>query len=137
MGLNADTRLYASSIAIVSGVYSISTAAGIGSGPMGAGGLGVSSWVMLAVGVAVLLHGIVLLTPAAERLRRQSGPLMVLWATIMLANQALAAVMPGWAMGQAVMGVSSMAWDGGMVAIAVLMLVSGLIMGRAKPSTGM
>jgi hypothetical protein len=78
----------------------------------------------------VLVHGTVILTPAAQRIGRISGPAMLLWAGVMLANQALAATMPTWTMGRPMMGSGSMAWDGGMVAIAVLMLISGLIMAR-------
>lgn len=132
-------RLYASSIAIVSGAYSLLSAgaAAIGevpmmSGPLGA--LGTGGLVMLALGVVVLVHGIVLVTPAAARIRRVSGPLMILWATMMLGNQALLAAMPGWGMSGASTGsmggamASLVGWDPGMVAIAILMLSSGLIM---------
>ncbi len=120
MKTNADTRLYASAIAVVSGIYSIVSAFGDGLGSMPMGGS-----IMLVVGVVVLLHGIVLLTPAAERLGRASGPLMILWAAIMLVNQAWAA-----ASDRSLMG--AMSWDGGMVAIAALMLASGLIMSRRR-----
>jgi hypothetical protein len=63
----------------------------------------------------------VLVTPLAERVGRASGPLMIVWAAIMLANQVLAATMSSAAM---------FSWDAGMVALAVLMLGSGLIMSR-------
>ncbi|MGH2385323.1 MAG: hypothetical protein ACRDGB_09785, partial [Candidatus Limnocylindria bacterium] len=87
----------------------------------GMGSMPMNQSIMLVVGVVVLLHGIVLLTPAAERLGRASGPLMVLWAVIMLGNQALAAITsPSSMMG-------TVSWDGGMVAIAVLMLAGALI----------
>ena len=114
-----DTRLYASAIAVVSGVYSIAgaTAGSMGSMPM-------SDSVMLVLGVVVLLHGVALLTPLADRFGRASGPLMLVWAGLMLGNQALAATTASAPM----MGEAS--WDGGMVAIAVLMLASGLIMTR-------
>ena len=121
-----DTRLYGSAIAIVSGAYSIAVATSGGMGSMAT-----SASVMLIVGVAALLHGAALLTPAADRFMAASGPLMLLWAAAMLGNQALAATMPGWAMQRPMMG-SPMAWDGGMVAIALLMLVSGLIMTRRR-----
>jgi hypothetical protein len=81
---------------------------------------------MIGVGIVVLLHGMVLLSPAAERLGRASGPLMVLWAAIMLGNQALAALTSSGSM------MGAMSWDGGMVAIAALMLASGLIMIRRE-----
>jgi hypothetical protein len=121
MSMNADTRLYATAIAVVSGLYSIASAFGdsMGSMPM-------SGSIMLVVGIVVLLHGMVLLSPAAARLGRASGPLMVLWAAIMLGNQALAAMTSSGSM------MGAMSWDGGMVAIAALMLASGLIMIRRE-----
>jgi hypothetical protein len=119
MNMNPDTRLYAAAIAVVSGIYSIASAFGDGTGSMPMG-----DSIMLIVGVVVLLHGIVLLTAAAERLGRASGPLMILWSAIMLANQALAAITSSGSM------MGTMSWDAGMVAIAILMLASGLIMGR-------
>lgn len=120
MRLPSDSRLYASTIAIVSGIYSIASAAGGMDATMPMAGS-----VMLLIGVAVLIHGTVLLTPLAERLGRLSGPLMVLWATVMIGNQIVAATMSGGSM-------RSMTWDGGMVGLAALMLVSGLIMSRAR-----
>jgi hypothetical protein len=113
-----EARLYGAAIAIVSGTYSVVSAT-IGMGPMGVGGL-----VMLVVGILVLAHGVALLTTAAAVLGRASGPLMIVWAAIMLLNQLLTATLPGWTMG------GSMRWDGGMVAIALIMLASGLIMSR-------
>jgi hypothetical protein len=134
-------RLYASAIAIVSGVYSMASPMAVAMrGPMGdlAAGFGASGWIMLALGIVVLVHGIVLLTPAASALGRASGPLMILWATIMLVNQALLATMPGMGPGMREMMTSPMTgpmgWDAGMVAVAVLMLVSGLIMTSQPPS---
>jgi len=118
MSLTSDTRLYASAIALVSGIYSTASAI--------AGGMGMqplSDSVMLLVGIVVIVHGIVLLTPLAERLGRASGPLMIAWAAIMLANQVLAATMSDSMM---------VSWDAGMVALAVLMLTSGLIMTRSR-----
>lgn len=116
----ADARLYGSAIAIVSGIYSIAAAEpGTGSMPM-------SDSLMLILGVVVLVHGIALLTPLADRFGRASGPLMLIWAAIMLGNQGLAAASASAPM----MGDAS--WDGGMVAIAFLMLASGLIMVRGR-----
>jgi hypothetical protein len=114
--MKADTRLYACAIALVSGIYSIAStiAGGMGRMPMGAS-------VMLLLGIVVVVHGIVLLTPLAGRLVRPSGPLMIVWAVIMLANQLLTDTMSRGPM---------MAWDAGMVAVAVLMLASGVIMSR-------
>jgi hypothetical protein len=120
-----DTRLYAGAIAIVSGIYSILAALADDMAPMPP-----SALVMLLVGIIVLVHGAIILTPAAQRIGRISGPAMLLWAGFMLGNQALAATMSSWTMGGPMAGSSSMGWDGGMLAIAVLMLVSGLIMMR-------
>ena len=114
-----DARLYGSAIAIVSGVYSIASALTDGFGSMPT-----NMTAMLVIGLVVLVHGIVLLTPAAERLGRASGPLMVTWAVIMLGTQAL----DGMSSSDAVM--DSRTWDVGMVALAALMLISGLIMSR-------
>lgn len=122
MNLYTDTRLYASTIAVVSGSYSIASAL-----VADTQGMPIGESIMLIVGIAVLVHGIVLLTPVAARLGRASGPLMLLWAVIMLGNQALAATIAG-----SMMSGGSMSWDGGMVAIAVLMLVSGVIMSRGR-----
>lgn len=114
--MNDDARSYAAAIALLSGMYSIGSAlaGGMGMTPM-------SDSVMILVGIVVIAHGVVLLTPLAERLGRASGPLMIVWAGIMLANQLLAATMAGLMM---------VTWDAGMVALAVLMLTSGLIMSR-------
>lgn len=144
MATDSATRLYASSIAIVSGLYSIGSAAGMMmSTPMMTDmALGIGGWIMLGLGIIVLVHGSVLLTPAADRLGRRSGPLMVLWAIIMLLNQGLSGALTGWGTSGSRMGGSAMTtgmgWDAGMVAIAVLMLASGFIMSRHAPSdTGM
>ncbi len=116
-----DTRLYASAIAVVSGIYSIAsaTSGGMASMPM-------SSSVMLVLGLVVLVHGIALLTPLADGFARVSGPLMLVWSGLMLGNQALAATADSRPM------MSEGSGDGGMVAIALLMLVSGLIMIRSQ-----
>lgn len=114
-----DTRLYAAAIALASGIYSIASSIGDGARmvPM-------NEAVMLLVGIAVIAHGIVLLTPLAERLSAVSGPLMFVWAAIMLANQLVSA-----------MSDSMMAsWDAGMVGLALLMLTSGVIMSRGRVS---
>lgn len=143
-GRVSNTRLYAAAIAIVSGGYSIlSTGSGAmaGSGTMGGSGATVGGWVMLLVGVVALIHGVVLLTPAADRLGSWSGPAMIAYAVVMLLNRA---VLPmgmdgsgmgggmGPGMGGGTMGgyLGSMGPGGGpgMVALALLMLVSGLVM---------
>ena len=122
-----DARLYGASIAIVSGAYSIASPLTAG-GPMSMIGaaMGISGWVMLLLGFVVLAHGIALLTPAAAAIGRASGPLMIAWAAIMLLNQSLVAVVPAWSMDPA------MTVDWGMVAIALIMLTSGMIMSRPR-----
>jgi hypothetical protein len=113
---NGDARLYGAAIAVVSGVYSIASSIGGGTGMMP-----MNDAVMVAIGIIVIVHGTVLLAPPlAGRLGVVSGPLMLIWAAIMLANQLLSAT------SDSVMA----SWDGGMVAVAVLMLASGVIMSR-------
>lgn len=124
-------RLYGSAIALVSGAYSTYLAT------TGAGMTG-SAWLMLALGLVVLVHGVVLLTPLAASLGAASGPLMIVYAVLMLGNQAWMATMDGAGMGGGMGGMGGMngmnsmaggaGWDPGMVAIAVLMLGSGIIM---------
>lgn len=128
------TSLYAAAIAVVSGGYSILAATGGSTMTAGA-------WVMLLVGVVALVHGIVLATPASTRLGGWSGPLMIAYAVIMLVNRAVLPMGAGGMMGSGTGGmmdsggmmggyVSTMGPAGGpgMVALAILMLASGLIM---------
>lgn len=121
----SNTRLYGAAIAFVSGGYSL-WASTMGARMGGAG------WLMLVLGLVVVVHGVVLLTDLADRLGDASGPLMILWSVLMLLNQAWSAWMGGMPrMGDGMMGEmpgSAMGVDAGMVALAVLMLVSGLIM---------
>lgn len=147
-GRISTVRLYGSMIAIVSGAYSVylSTA---GAGPsamatemaMTAGG-----WFMLALGVIVIAHGVVLLTPAFARLGTASGPLMIGYSVLMLLNQGWPAAdgmtaddmdeggmsngMDSGTLGttEQVGEMMAMGPDAGMVAIAGLMLASGLVM---------
>lgn len=120
-------RLYGSSIAVVSGGYSLYLAT---AGP----GMSLAAWFMLLLGLVVLLHGVVLLTPLAARLGRASGPLMVVYAALMLLNQLWMLLMDSMdgmngSMGSGG-GMSDMAMgaDAGMIAISLLMLASGVIM---------
>lgn len=137
------SSLYAAAIAVVSGGYSVLVAS-VGS-TMTAG-----AWVMLVVGVVALIHGVALLTPASARLGGWSGPLMIAYAVIMLVNRAVFPMGSGGMMGPGTGGGmgsggmgGGMAFDGmtggymgtmgpgggpGMVALALLMLASGLIM---------
>lgn len=130
--MTSNTRLYGAAIALTSGLYSIwSASTAMAFGP---GGL-----VMLLVGIIVVLHGGLLLTPYADRLGRASGPLMIGYAALMLLNQAVLGagmsgegMQPGSGMGGMPAGASA-DWDAGMVALAALMLVSGVIMFRDGP----
>lgn len=125
------SQLYGGVIAVVSGGYSMY---------LSTRGTGMSSsaWFMLALGAIVFVHGFVLFTSLAHRLRGSSGPLMIVYASLMLLNQAWMAAMPLSSMGSGMgdgMGnamAASIGWDAGMVAIAVLMLVSGAIMTARK-----
>lgn len=113
----SDTRLYGSAIAIISGLYSVYLS-------MAGSGMSANAWVMLAIGLVVLVHGVALLTPLAEGFTA-SGPLMIVYAVVMLADQAWLATRDPPGMMDTMTG---MTWDAGMVAIAVLMLASGAIM---------
>ena len=118
-------RLYGSAIALVSGGYSMYLAT-IGTR------MTTSVWFMLVLGAVVILHGIVLVTPLAAQLGTASGPLMIVYAILMLLNQVWMASMGGAGIGDEMDGMNSMAggmgWDVGMIAIALLMFVSGAIM---------
>lgn len=126
----SNTHLYGAAIAFVSGLYSLWSAST-------ASRMVTSGWLMAVLGVVVIVHGAVLLTDA-DRLGAASGPLMVAYALVMLLNQALLgtglmADGSGMGMGSEMGGSSmtaGMGWDAGMVALAALMLVSGLIMHR-------
>ncbi len=126
-------RLYGATIGIVSGIYS-------GYLSVSGASMSLDAWFMLGLGAVVLVHGVVLLTPLATRLGSASGPLMVVYSALMLLNQLrLAAGETGstgmggmngmeGGMNSADAGMAAMGTDAGMVAIAVLMLASGLIM---------
>lgn len=119
----SSARLYGGAIAVVSGGYSLWLRV------MNDGLL------MALLGAVVLAHGLLLfLSP--ERLAGYSGPLMVVWAAMMLLNQTWAwwAMVDGMGSGMSGgmdggMGASAgMSADPGMVAIALIMLASGVIM---------
>lgn len=127
----SNTRLYGASIAVASGLYSLWSVSL-------ASRMVMSSWLMGGLGVIVLIHGTVLLTDYADRLGNASGPLMIVYAVVMLLNQTLlgtgmiadgSGMRMSGRMGGSTMTVG-MGWDAGMVALAALMLVSGLIMTR-------
>lgn len=130
--MTSNTRLYGAAIAVTSGVYSMWSAAS-------ASRVVASSWVMALLGIVVIVHGAILLSSFADRLGSTSGPLMIVYAVVMLLTQALVGagmLDDGSAMGMSTsMGESTMTagmgWDVGMVALALLMLASGLIMTRS------
>ncbi|MCD2203739.1 hypothetical protein [Halobacterium sp. KA-6] len=153
MNTDGTTRQYGAAIALVSGVYSLLSAT-TGSGMMSSN----SGLLMALLGVIVVVHGVVLLTPYASRLGNASGPLMIGYSLVMLLNQAVVGVtrsmnwgmsggmgsgMNGGMGGGMSSGMGStmtagMGWDLGMVALAVLMLFSGVIMtNRRNDSAGM
>lgn len=127
----SNTRLYGAAIAIASGLYSILSAST-------ASRMVTSGWFMGVLGVVVIVHGAALLTEYADRLGDAGGPLMVVYSMLMLLNQVFLGTgllddggrmgMDG-ALGGSAM-TTGMGWDAGMVALAVLMLVSGIIMTR-------
>ncbi|AUX10833.1 hypothetical protein AArcSl_3227 [Halalkaliarchaeum desulfuricum] len=143
----SNTRLYGAAIAFASGLYSIWSASL-------ASRMVASAWLMLILGAVVLVHGAVLLTTYADRLGDASGPLMIAYALVMFVNQALlgAGVMDtgggmgadgmSTADGMATTGMggsgitAGMGWDAGMVALALLMLASGVIMTRGSGEAG-
>lgn len=138
--MTSNTRLYGAAIGVVSGLYSVWSATA-------ASRMVASSWVMAVLGIIVIVHGGILLTAYADRLGSASGPLMIVYSAVMLLNQALLGtgmVDDGSAMGMSTtMGGSTMTagmgWDAGMVALALLMLASGVIMtrnGSADSTTG-
>ena len=129
----SNTRIYGAAIAFTSGIYSLWSASMTSR-------MVTSGWIMSVLGVVVLVHGAVLLTDYADRLGTASGPLMIVYSVVMLLNQGLLGT--GMMDDGSGMGTSSgmggstmtagMGWDAGMVALAMLMLVSGLIMTRGN-----
>lgn len=119
---NGDTistmRLFGSAIALVSGGYSLYLS-------LDAPAMTLSIWVMIILGLIVILHGIILLTVYAADIESVSGPLMIGYAILMLLLQWWMEMdNPGMMMEEA------MAADPGMIALAILMLFSGLVMAR-------
>lgn len=131
----SNTRLYGASIAFLSGGYSLWSASM-------SSRMVTSSWLMGVLGAIVLVHGAVLLTEYADRPGTASGPLMIGYSVVMLLNQALLGTgmmndPTGMGMGESMGGsnvTAGMGWDAGMVALALLMLISGVIMTRNHSS---
>lgn len=127
-------RLYGAVIALVSGTYSIYlSTTGIE--------MTTGAWLMAVLGGIVIVHGIVLVTPAIRILGAYSGPLMLLYSLLMLLNQLrLATTATGMDAGMGsgmndrmTAGTSPemagmVGADAGMIAIGALMLASGIIM---------
>ena len=128
---DTTTRQYGAAIALVSGLYSVSSATSDGEMMRANSGL-----LMAVLGVVVVIHGVVLLTPYASRLGRASGPLMIGYSLLMVLNQALigatgnmnGGMERGMESGMGSGMTAGMGWDLGMVVLAVLMLISGIIM---------
>ncbi|MFW5964378.1 MAG: hypothetical protein ACOCQM_05885 [Natronomonas sp.] len=123
-------RLYGATIALVSGLYS---------GSLSVAGMEMTfgARFMLGLGAVVFVHGVVLLTPAADSPGDASGPLMLVYAALMLLNQLRLQFSSGTGimndgmgggMGGGMGSAAMMGTDPGMVAIAALMLASGVIM---------
>ena len=130
-------RQYGAAIALVSGAYSRLSAATSVRMMQSMGGA-----FMALLGVIVVLHGVVLLTPYAERLGTASGPLMIGYSVLMLLNQTIVGVTGSmnWGMdsGMGSSMTAGMGRDLGMVALAVLILLSGFIMtNRCDTESGM
>ena len=137
MNTNDTIRQYGAAIALVSGLYSLVSAT------TDSGMMSTNSGILMALlGVIVIVHGVVLLTPYASQLGNASGPLMIGYSLLMLLNQALvgATGSMNWGLGREMgpgmddgMGTglkmtAGGGWDLGMIALAVLMLISGILM---------
>jgi hypothetical protein len=137
------TLIYAVAIALVSGGYSLLVGlAGIDvsfgmSGPQIE--IVTSVWIMLLLGIVVLVHGVALLRLSGGRFGTISGLLMIGYSIVMILNQALVGtgIFDGSGTAASSMGsgtVVGTSWDGGVVALAVLMLISGILMARTSVS---
>lgn len=107
-------RLYGGSIAIVSGIYSVYLSM------YGVMMPGMSRPFMLLLGALVLAHGVALLTPLHNRVRRVSGPLMVLWGLLMAGMQL-------WTYASTT---NLFMVEEGMIAVGAIMVMSGAVMWR-------
>lgn len=116
-------KLYAGSIAVVAGGYTVLSATRVGAD------LSTAAWAMILLGAVVLAHGVAMFTQLADRRETAHGPSMVVYAVLLVLSQ-------GWiSMGGAGSagdgsdgGAAFLGWDPGVVALAVLLLVSGIIM---------
>ena len=139
----STTLVCAVAIALVSGGYSLLVGlAGIDvsfgmSGPQIE--IATSVWIMLLLGIVVLVHGVALLRLSGGRFGTISGLLMIGYSIVMILNQALVGtgIFDGSGTAASSMGngtVVGTSWDGGVVALAVLMLISGILMARTSVS---
>jgi hypothetical protein len=119
----SNTRLYGAAIGLALGSYSLYAST--------TGRMTLAAWVVALAGGVAVLHGLTLLTSLAGHLGDASGPLMLLYAMVLLGNQIIVwMTTPLLATGRvqdlgpepALMGV-----DEGMVVLTLLMFASGLI----------
>lgn len=135
-------RLYGGAVGVVSGTYSVWLST------VGMSMQRASAWLMVLVGLVALVHGLALFAPVARSIGRASGPLMSAYAVVMLLLQGwMAITTPGSGMGGMDGGMNGGMGDGmgggmngamdaamavgadpGMVALALLMLFSGVVM---------
>jgi len=123
------TRRYGAAIAVASGGYAVLTST--------EGAMGTGEYVMLLVGLVAVAHGVVLVTGFVDRIGDASGPLMVAYALLMLGNQAIfgPSMGPDGGMDGRMAAEATMGYDLGMVVLALLMLVSGLLMASGDDGT--
>lgn len=114
-------RLYTGVIAIITGAYSFL--------------IGMLSTyfelqpVLIVLGFLVGIHGAVMVTPLAERYTRLNGILMMVFGALMIAYQAWmgATTTLGRSMGQQLGAWVNPGYDMGMVALALLLFLAGVI----------
>jgi hypothetical protein len=121
----SSTRLYGAAIGLAMGGYSLAAAT--------TGQMTAAAWVVALAGAVATLHGLALLTPIAGHLGSASGPLMLLYALVMLGNQVLV-WMTTSLLAESAMRVHDIGpepaltgVDEGLVALTLLMFASGLI----------
>ena len=132
MGMrSSDTsRWYGGLVAVVAGIYAIAMAAW---GP----GMSYADWFLLVVGGVVFGHGVALVGGFSRRLDATSGALLVGYALVLVLSQAWLGVRDDSPLQQGTLsspsvhrelGWSTLPWDPGLVALAIVLLGSGVIM---------